>query len=453
MVGTQELSQTAEPDRPHRLRVPSLEGETTFFVVALFLGLHTAISVAPDDKVLVPYVLSFVAALGILSINIRAIGRGVIDWFVLLACFMAALALVASVRDGDYVIHLRASAQFVYSVVIGYAAFLGLSVLRRQDVERTFFWMAVFLIVGAALEIYGPIRPFSDWFRSVFNAWYGLYDSDARDIVDYGGYRPKFFANEPSVLGLTIGFAFCFWLSAKKSFAASEAMLAALLIGVAFLLVRSPNVLLGPLAFGFIFLVSGRNRRRVRGLLGKAAIAGALGSVALAPAFFLFLTLTLPNIPSYLASLSFFERIELPFLVASDALRSFPLFGVGLGNNDQMNQLALKTFQSMNMIASLSTKEMADPGRSAGNVFWQYWIVFGFAGGLIFTFVFSDLLRVLRVRHSSFVVLGIAAATFWQGFGGVSAPLAFFAVFAVAAMCKLRDESHAASGNTPMGAG
>jgi hypothetical protein len=445
MTGTQSRFEEAWPVRSRHLPpvARSVSRETTFFVILLFAGLHSAVSILLSGQMLVPYVLSLVAAVGILSINVRLVQKSIAQWFLLLASFAFALALHTGLEHGAYVAALRSSGVLVYSILIGYAAFLGFEVMGRQEVERTFFWVLVVLVIGAALEVYGPIGPASDWFRGTFNTWYGLYDNDARDILDYGSYRPKFFASEPSILGLTTGFASFIWLSAKKAFSASQVILPILLVGLAFFLIRSPNVLFGPLAFLLIGFVSGRGKSRIGKLIGKLAIAACVGVVAVAPAIFLYLTLTLPNIPSYMKQLSFFERIEAPFLITADTLRSYPVLGIGLGDHDQMNELALKTFHDMNLTAFLGVAQAFDLGHVVGNVFWEYWIVFGIGGSLIFTLILLDLFRILQLRRSGIFVLAITATTFWQGFGGVNAPLAWFAVFTVAAAFNIREEPHA----------
>jgi hypothetical protein len=441
MTGSQGASDMPDFARTHAQsrREQSAIGETTFFVLMLFFGMHTAVSVVFDGKLIVPYVVSFAAALGIISINIRQIEHGVVNWLMLLACVLLALALYTSNSGGDYFGHFRSSAQFVYSVVIGYAAFLGLTVLRRERLEGIFFWVSVFLIIGAALEIYGPIKPISDWFRETFNSWYGLYDSDDRDILSYGGYRPKFFSSEPSLLGLTTGIALFIWLSAKKSFTPPDLILAILLSGVAFFFIRSPNVLFGLVAFLLLLLLSNRNTGIWR-LVSRLLVATYMAVTAFFPAICIYVTLTMPNAPAYMKGFSFFARIEAPFLIAADTLRSYPLFGIGLGNEDRMNQLAVKTFNDMGLLSNFATLAVAlGAGQEVGNIFWQYWIVFGLVGVLIICVLLSRFLKIIRVPHHGIVILGIAATTFWQGFGGVSAPLAAYVLFMVAAVSKIRE--------------
>jgi hypothetical protein len=156
------------------------------------------------------------------------------------------------------------------------------------------------------------------------------------------------------------------------------------------------------------------------------------------PAISIYVTLTMPNAPAYMKSFSFFSRVEAPFLIAADTLRAYPLFGIGLGNEDRMNQLAVKTFNDMGLLSNFATLAVAlDAGQGVANIFWQYWIVFGLVGGLIICVLLTRFLKIIRVPHRGIVILGIAAATFWQGFGGLSAPLAAYVLFVVAAVSKI----------------
>jgi hypothetical protein len=421
----------------------SVKRETTFFVLLLLAGMHTAVSIIPEGQVLVPYAMSFVAALGILSIHVRQIDRAVFNWFVLLACIIVTLALCTGAVDGNFAGHFKSSSQLVYSVAIGYALFVGLGVMGRQRVENTFFWVTVFLIVGAVLEVYGPLKPVSDWFRNTFNAWEGDYEATSRDIIQYGAYRPKFFSSEPSLLGFSTGMAMCLWLAAKKSFTATEIITAILFFGLAFFLVRSPNLLWGPLAFVLVALWSGRNRNRIQSWLGKFCVISYLVAIATYPFLSLYLRFTMRNLPNYMQGFSYFVRIEAPPLMAIDVLRSHPFFGIGLGDKDQMRDLAIATFNNTGLIAAITPKTAIDLGIIISNASWQWWIYFGLAGGLFLVFFISRFFKILRVPVSGYAVIGITAGTFLQGISGVSAPLAWVAVFVVAAICKLRSKGFA----------
>ena len=151
-------------------------------------------------------------------IHADTIKPAVPQWFGAFFFAVMALAILASALNGGFTDHLRASAFFIYNMIIGYATFLGLTKMGARRVEHAFFWFAVVLIVGAALEVYGPIRPVSDWFRHTFDSWHGVYEGDIRDLTNYGAVRPKFFASEPSGLGGTTAFCLTLWLGARRRF-------------------------------------------------------------------------------------------------------------------------------------------------------------------------------------------------------------------------------------------
>jgi hypothetical protein len=124
--------------------------------------------------------------------------------------------------------------------------------------------------------------------------------------------------------------------------------------------------------------------------------------------------------------------------MAGDVLRSSPFFGLGLGSDDQMSQSAMRAFMVGKLLGIQAPPMAPDLGRLIGNIFWEFWIVFGFLGGVIMLWAIAGFLKSLRIPVAGVIIVAIAAETFWQGVGGPNTPTAWFTVFIVAAICQLR---------------
>ncbi len=101
--------------------------------------------------------------------------------------------------------------QITYSLVIGFALFLTLTLGTREQIARLFLTLALIILIGCLMEQHGGLRPISDAVRAKIYS-NGLYEADIRDMELYGHVRPKFFASEPSAVSLSF-VIFCFiWL-------------------------------------------------------------------------------------------------------------------------------------------------------------------------------------------------------------------------------------------------
>jgi hypothetical protein len=419
----------------------SIGTASAYFIMTIFVGLHTGISIAPGDKCLVPFVVSFIGAIGVLVVNAPQISDAVVIWFIKLLGIMIAIAVITSVQSGGGMVHhLLSSFLFIYAVGIGYATYVGLLAMGAERIEKTFFWTTMVLVIGAALELYGPMKPLSDGFRNIFDSWRGIYDSPFRDLMGYGAVRPSFFTSEPSYLGLDAGIAISLWLGAKRSIEQVTGFIAAIILIAALYLIRSPNVLFGPLALLLITLVVPRDASRWRRISKKALFALFIAAYLALPMFSFMAALTFRNLPDYMISASYFGRITAPFLVAMETLRTSPLLGIGIGNDEKMYQVCLQIFSAAGYLSQDRGLLALDLGRFLSNVFWQNFIFFGIGGVAIIIWLLQQLFKQFRTPVSSVLVFAISGGTFWQGIGGPNTPLAWFCFFLVAALCAIRQK-------------
>jgi len=419
---------------------------TTFLVVMILVGIHTGVAIMKDGELVVPFIVSFIAAIGIIVIHAGAIKAEVLQWFVRFIFVVVALATITSALDGDFSGHIRASAFFIYNVLIGYATFLGFSMMGLRRIETTFFWFAIVLVVGAGLEIYGPIRPLSDWFRDTFDKWHStIYGNDFRDMANYGAVRPKFFASEPSVLGMSTAFCLAFWVCARRRPDFRFLVQAVCLLGAALFFVRSPTILAAPVAYLLVRVATSKPTNKREKYLRLLVPTFYMIIIAVMPLLALYAVFEFKDTPRYMLTTSFFERAIAPFLVVIRVLIGYPLWGIGLGHDDALTALVLKVFREVGALTLVPRAAMATIGSDICNAFWEFWIVFGVVGGAIMLWMFSRFLRILRVPVSPIVVFCIVSGTFWQGFGSVNMPVAWFSIFSIAALCSLLWENDKAA--------
>ncbi len=421
-----------------RLAIPrSASREATFFVVLLYFGLHTGVPIAPNGILLVPYVFSFTGALGLLYHFPHRFDKPVLSWFAQFSAIILVLGLVTAARYGSSFHHLRSSLLFVYSAFIGYAAFVGLTEMGARQVEKVFFWVSLTLIIGSALELYGPLKPASDWFRANSGSAYGGEMSVVRDVLNYGGIRPCFFAPEPSILGTSMGFSLCLWLGAKKDINVSNVWLVALVTLGGFIVIRSPNVIFGPVAVLLIYLSKPTDHSDLVRFAKKALIAFYALAVVLIPFISLYAVLYMASAPRYILTMSYVVRIIMPCLMFLNAVPVYPVTGIGLGNDALFNGIALKVFYDTGAMVLLGPRAALGMTGLICNSFWEFWIFFGLVGGAIIVWTLHRFTKILKISLSGFMIFVVSAGTFWLGFGSLNV-LAWFSVFMVAAISALR---------------
>jgi hypothetical protein len=116
-----------------------------------------------------------------------------------------------------------------------------------------------------------------------------------------------------------------------------------------------------------------------------------------------------------------------------------PFFGIGVGHTLLRDQMAFRAFISVGLTSEISALKITPvaAGILASNVFWEFWYSFGVIGTLAVGWFVSHLFQVLKVPLPAWMVIIIAACTFWQGFGGVNTPETWVVLFDVAAMVTL----------------
>ena len=142
--------------------------------------------------------------------------------------------------------------------------------------------------------------------------------------------------------------------------------------------------------------------------------------------------------PSYLKSNSMFSREIAPYYMAAQSIRTHPLFGIGLQNDDQLTNVAISVYTMPGQESRVSFETLDTLGTDSCNAFWFTFISFGICGSIILGIMVARLLKLLRVRASFISLCCIACLTYWLTFGRVNSPVAWFTFFVVAAACQVR---------------
>lgn len=407
---------------------------TFFSVFLIFFGLHTEIALTNGNQLLVPFVITFVGAVCILFLNIKRIKFPIVGLFGVLSLILTIFAIITSQGDGNLPQHIVSTGQLLYSLIIAYGSFLGIQVIGMRRASRFFLFSAIVLIVGSLLELYGGLRPISDAFRHAVNSWQptSIYNGDLRDIQNYGGIRPKFFAREPAILGSMIGYAILFWFLSARRYSAFRFLGATALTVPAFLLVRSPEIIICFfLAFLFFLLEIGRaatSRARVIWLSVSVLVA-----MLIAPGL-------VASNTNYGQSGSFFYREIAPPLVTAAVLRSQPFFGTGIGGWGQVLTYGETVFNKApgSVYRNLQHVEMTDPDAAKDllhSAAWEFWSDLGVLGGILVLWVLARALRELKVPCRFFILSG--GALIFTMSGALNNPREWVCLFTFACLYQM----------------
>lgn len=417
------------------------------FLVLIYSGLHTQLAVVSGGHMVIPFALCAAGAIGVMTLFPGRFSLAVLRWFVLLVGLLVVMAIITSMRAGNLTQRLVSAGDLVYSLMLGYCVFVAISALGIRWCSRIFLAAALLLILGSVLEVYGGLRPVSDAFRNATQEWhseysgvYGGVNGDIRDQMLYGSIRPKFFALEPSILGISAGTAILYWFMSSGKFSSRRILGAAFLATAAFLIIRSPTIVLCFLMaceFYVADLYKGSRSSRANRTLMSIVILVAIALLPFVSTVF----------AQYTHGGSFLSREVIPAVMAAAVLRTYPLFGTGLGGYEQWGQFAFSAINSKWGIVGyrqlLSTLIAGGPYAArflVSNGLWEFWIECGILGGAAVLFCLMRILRGLRVPDPLFVIC-ISAVGF-TAIGGVSSPVEWIPLLSLAALYKKHRSPH-----------
>jgi len=371
------------------------------------------------------------AALAMFARNINSANRREM-WPLALLLGVALLSVIAG-KDSEFIGERSQSfVLFCYSIFMAYALRLELGRAKRSDVSWISGWLLSTIMVAAVLERLGPLKPASDAFRA-WNSSY-VYAAERRDLNIAGFIRPSVFTAEPSYAALGIAvFSFAWFVSTRSR---HRVMLFGLVTVFALIIIRSPILAITLPPAGLVLLAgafrhSSRSRRAQR-------------------VYFALTVLTFATILSYFAigamtaarggiagDQSLAVRLVAPPRIAAAVLEDSPMLGAGLGGRGALLTEFETIFHQLDLTRAInsSNNEIRLP-----NVFWEHWIYFGLAGGVIAAYAIVRYFRLLCGGNC------IAAALFLfllaNSFGGYSTPRFWsFATLVLIATALAREDS------------
>ena len=338
------------PKSAYFTRVSPLAG-LVYYVVVVFLivSAYLEIPFAVADGLYVP---SFFV-LCILPFMLVHLKRdfSISDFYFLTALACLLLLSVLASPGKEYLSRkVLGLVQTMASVVMGLVLVKFFEKVSKKAVSRILLSIILVIIVGAALEILGPLRIISDGFRDYvyFGSPYGVYSAEDRDIALAGFERPKFFASEPSLVATGLFVFINSWLVLNPS---PRRIMAALFFNATSLyLTASPNMIYSALASLCIYWV-------YRGGISKVASS----IFYLLPVFAVIIWALPEEAPERLMarfSDAFFNvdtyaytseniRLVFPFITMFDILQQSPFFGIGISGHDLVETYSSLPFDGL----------------------------------------------------------------------------------------------------------
>ncbi len=410
--------------------------DTALFVIFMF-GLATGIQIQLGAGLPLPFAIAGIAGLVMLLRRIGEIREVHIRGF--FAVFLIYALSVMLAPDYDYLgERFKGLVQLTYSMVIGYGVFLTACSFEREKLSHLFLGASILIILGCALELnVQAFRDISDNFRQAVYAT-GVYASDLRDYILYGGVRPKLFTSEPSYIAFAyIFFSFCWYCLSRIPF---KAVIFLVMLAPAYLLMRSPTLMLSLPAVGLYELLIATRKATPYGIrmqTGRMLFVGLLGIGGAFALVFLGLTVFAERIHDIAnkGDPSFFFRIVGPFQLAMQVFQDYPLTGIGLTGEEFMDE---KIWQIYFHSPFIELSQRVNPVNTViTNYFWLHWMYLGAVFGAIVPFVWSYWLRVLGVPSLLFcwgiwVLLG-------QSAGAYVSPRTWVILFLAAAIAVMHD--------------
>lgn len=292
--------------------------------------------------------------------------------------------------DGYNLGSFISSQQLVAGVMLFSYIIIYIKKISDERLSNIFAFTIIFIALLSQLELYTPLKDLSDSFR---NWAYGntsyLYDSDKRDIALVGNIRPKVFAPEPSTHTILLScLLLCYKFLRAYKLTAIDFVIIILCVAVYFATI-SPSLFL---AISIYILLS---VNWFKDLLLK-----------MIPVMLIFIILVLIGgieLDVYSRFYSFGDinevssvnvRVLYPILTMLDVIQQYPLFGIGVGNKEEL--ISISSFYAFN-----SNQDLINENILLGSFALARMIIyFGLLGTLIFLLIIFN--TVLTINFKQF---------------------------------------------------
>ena len=330
--------------------------------------------------------------------------------------------------------------QLLYSVIVGYGAYLTVARASRGQIAALFLSFSVAILIGCLLEDYGGLRPISDAVRERLYSS-GVYDADLRDELLYGRVRPKFFASEPASVTFTYAFFTFLWMVASRWRWKLVVYFALMALG-AFAMPGPTLLLMLLLILPYELFLAGRQSGQLDVFhLAKVACLGVLMIVAFLVAATTIFSERLKDVTSG-NDASFFYRVRGPSIATRYVFEHYPIAGAGLTGepfieNDIENAYLRSPAYSRDWPIVHPATELVI------NFFFLHWIYLGVVWGTIMFAAMAMWLRVIGIPSAIFCLM---VWTFLgQASGAYVGPLAWAVLYLAGAAALVVRRTEAAA--------
>lgn len=349
-----------------------------FLIIVFFVGIYTNYAIPLAKNVPFPSAPAGVAGALLLWRRRADIPQaGLVGLLLVLAVYVASVLMAP-----DYTFlprRLNGLIQLAYSLVIGYALFVTITLSTRAQMSALLLACSLTLLVGCLLESYAGLRPLSDAVRNVLYSR-GLYDADLRDLEYYGRVRPRFFASEPSSVTFCYTLFSFFWFVVSTS--RWKLLIYILLTAAGLAVMPGPTLLLmlALLCPYALFIASRRNGQFKLARLLPLAVACAIGGVVilvLASTFF-------PERRRDASSgndPSSFYRVQGPAIAGIDTILTKPVAGAGLTGETFLHDRVIDLY-ARSPAWSARWPVLHPASELLVNYFWLHWIYLGLLMGI-----------------------------------------------------------------------
>ncbi|KTG22204.1 hypothetical protein AUR67_03850 [Pseudoalteromonas sp. XI10] len=247
---------------------------------------------------------------------------------------------------------------------------------NSEHIERWIFRLFYFLVFLVFFEIFFGGREVLELLRNLIYEK-SLYTSFERDVREYGLVRPMALNREPAHLAFLLS-TLSFFIINKKTYSFNKKLLLSFALFFVFiLLIRSPVLIVLPLAQGFIWCF----------VYKKNAFSSVVGLIFLTICVAVFYAFIFDIISSRFDNImagsdfSAVARLVAPIMVCVDVLRDYPIFGVGVSSDGTLFKYVYDLFVSFGFKSRLLDMDNSSIANYVTNYFFQIFIYFGAIGG------------------------------------------------------------------------
>lgn len=416
-------------------------------VILFLIGLYSHYTIQITSSVPFPAAPAGIAGMALLWRRRKDISAGAFTAFLVVILFYTLSILSAT----DYAFLSRrfhGLIQITYSLVIGFALYLTITLGTREQIARLFLTLALIILIGCLLEQYGGLRSVSDAVRArIYSS--GLYESDIRDLTLYGHVRPKFFASEPSAVSLCF-VIFCFvWLVTSTWRWKIPVYVG--LVGIGYVAITGPTLLMMfLLLLPYELFIAGDNPFRGNAnKLVRFARIGVVSIILCGAAWMAAQTLFAHRFEEITSGSdpSFFYRVRGPALAAQKVIEHYPMAGSGLTGEPFIEDDVLTAYIGSPQFSR--EWHIAHPASELLiNFFWLHWIYLGLFWGTVMFIVISIWLRACGVRHIAFCWM--IWAILGQASGAYVGPMTWSILFLAAAVARHAEEAQQSARPKPV---